>query len=182
MSYNKLDIFILFAYICTMKKKLPHILNFDDLWDQYSIAELYDPSGEFLWKEKIGLTTDKHGESYRNSTKSIGEEKRKKVLDTIAKYKNEIGDIEDVMLEFVQHQVILNPKVYIARTKDIKTEIEYFTAKTFFPLKGGKRKEVKIYIGKAEDYDNDTKNKNAIDWAQIKMQQTLSRRLKEGSL
>ena len=64
----------------------------------------------------------------------------------------------------------------------MKTEIEYFTAKTFWPLRGGKKKEVKIYLGKASDYDNDTQSKKAKKEATSKMTQTISRRLKEGSL
>ena len=58
-----------------MNKKLPHILNFEDLWDQYSIADLYDPYNNFLWREKSGLKFDEFSESYENSTKGVGEKK-----------------------------------------------------------------------------------------------------------
>lgn len=162
-----------------MKKKLPPILNFEDLWDQYKMADLFDPQNYFLYKEKDGKEIDKSGSSYRNSTKGIGEEKQKKVLELLSKYKTELDEIEGAMLDFVQYQVVQNPQVYVARTRDVKTDIEYFTAKTFFPLEGGRRKEVKVYVGKAKDYNNDTKSMKAQDWARIKMKQTLNRRFEE---
>jgi hypothetical protein len=64
----------------------------------------------------------------------------------------------------------------------VKTDIEYFLAKTFFPIKDGKRKEVKIYLGKAEFYNNDTRSMEAQRDAEVKMTTTLIRRVKEHSL
>ena len=105
-----------------------------------------------------------------------------KVRDTMEKYKGSLDEIEDVLLEYQQLVILHNPTVYVARTKDVKTDIEYFTAKTFWPLRGGKRKEIKIYLGKAADYDNDTQSKRAKKEAAIKMTQTIARRVREGSL
>jgi len=161
------------------KKKLPNILNFGDLHDSYSSYELYDPQNFFFHFEK--LDTSKFPD-YEKSTKGMGEQKQNKVLQLLTKYKDEINEIEDAMLEFVQFQIVQDPQVTIARTKDVKTDIEYFTAKTFFPLKGGKKKEVKIYVGKAQEYGNDTKDKLALNVAYVKMKSTLRRRLDEGSL
>lgn len=90
--------------------------------------------------------------------------------------------LDELVKDFEQHQVLMNPTIHVARTKDKKTEIEYFTAKTFFPLTGGKRKEVKIHLGRAENYNFDTQNKQAKIDAIIKMRQTISRRIREGSL
>lgn len=81
-----------------------------------------------------------------------------KLLDI---HKAALDDIEDATLNFLVSAIKENPPVYIARTRDVKTEIEYFIAKTFIPIKGGKKKEVKVYLGKASDYDNDTKNNMA---------------------
>jgi hypothetical protein len=72
-----------------------------------------------------------------------------------------LDDIEDATLNFLVSSISENPPVYIARTKDIKTDIEYFNAKTFIPVKGGKKKEVKVYLGKASEFNNDTKNNAA---------------------
>jgi hypothetical protein len=81
-----------------------------------------------------------------------------RILDVLHKHKDALSEIEDEMLNFIQKSIRLKPPVYVARTKDIKTDIEYFNAKTFMPLKGGKKKEVKVYLGKATDFDNDTKS------------------------
>ena len=105
-----------------------------------------------------------------------------KVRDTMEKHKGSLDEIEDVLLEYQQLVILYNPTVYVARTKDVKTDIEYFTAKTFWPLKGGKRKEIKIYLGKAADYCNDTQSKRAKSEASTKMAQTIARRLREGSI
>jgi hypothetical protein len=84
-----------------------------------------------------------------------------RILDVLYKHRDALSEIEDEMLNFIQKSVRLKPPVYVARTKDPKTDIEYFNAKTFVPLKGGKKKEVKVYLGKATDFDNDTKSVKA---------------------
>ncbi len=84
-----------------------------------------------------------------------------RILDVLHKHKDALSEIEDEMLNFIQKSVRLKPPVYVARTKDPKTDIEYFNAKTFIPLKGGRKKEVKVYLGKAADFDNDTKSQKA---------------------
>ena len=84
-----------------------------------------------------------------------------RLLNLIDIHKSALDDIEDATLNFLVAAIRENPPVYIARTKDIKTDIEYFIAKTFIPFKGGKKKEVKVYLGKAIDFNNDTKNSAA---------------------
>ena len=91
-------------------------------------------------------------------------------------------DIESGSLDFAQELIIQNPPVYVARTKDTKTEIEYFTAKTFWPLPDGERKEIKVYVGKAYDYGGDTLNERAKQDAIKKMQETLRRRKNAGEI
>jgi len=80
------------------------------------------------------------------------------LLKLLELHKSALDDIEDATLNFLVSAISENPPVYIARTKDVKTDIEYFIAKTFVPFKGGKKKEVKVYLGKAVDFDNDTKS------------------------
>jgi hypothetical protein len=84
-----------------------------------------------------------------------------RVIDVLCKHKDVLSEIEDEMLNFLHKSIHRKPPVYVARTKDPKTEIEYFNAKTFIPLKGGRKKEVKVYLGKAADFDNDTKSSKA---------------------
>lgn len=98
------------------------------------------------------------------------------------KYKSELESLRDAELEVKQEWIIAEPIVYVARTKDIKTEREYFTAKTFWPLKNGKTKEVKIYLGRAEDFGNDTMSIQAREFAKSKMSETLRRRKDDGEI
>lgn len=161
-----------------MKKKLPYIVNFEDLYDIYKMIDTHDIQNFHSLIDR----SDKPDKFVKGSVKGEGEEKREIVLDLLTKHKDTLDEIEYAMLDFVQFQVMSNPKVIVSRTKDVKTEKIYFTAKTHFPLKGGKRKEVRIYLGKAEEFNNDTLNKRAHNLAKLKMQQTLARRLREGSL
>ena len=108
--------------------------------------------------------------------------KRLEVLKLIEKQKQLLLDIESGSLDFAQELIIQNPPVYVARTKDTKTEIEYFTAKTYWPLSGGERKEIKVYVGKADDYGGDTLNERAKEDAIKKMQETLRRRKNNGEI
>ena len=110
------------------------------------------------------------------------EDKLQKVLSYLDENKEVFSRLDELVKDFEQHQVLMDPTIHVARTKDKKTEIEYFTAKTFFPLTGGKRKEVKIHLGRADNYNFDTQNKQAKRDATIKMRQTIARRLREGSL
>ncbi len=84
-----------------------------------------------------------------------------KLLKVLDKHKDALEEIEQMTLNFLVSAIRENPPVYIARTRDIKTDIEYFIAKTSIPYFGGTKKEVKVYLGKASDYDNDTKNNMA---------------------
>ena len=61
-------------------------------------------------------------------------------------------------------------------------QMTYLLKKFKNPKQGGKRKEVKIHLGRAENYNFDTQNKQAKIDAIIKMRQTISRRIREGSL
>ena len=110
------------------------------------------------------------------------EVKLQKVLSYLEENKAVFSQLDELVKDFEQHQVLMDPTIHVARTKDRKTEIEYFTAKTFFPLTGGKRKEIKIHLGRADNYNFDTQNKQAKIDAIIKMRQTISRRIREGSL
>ena len=60
--------------------------------------------------------------------------------------------------------------------------MSHFTAKTFWPLPDGERKEIKVYVGKADDYGGDTLNERAKQDAIKKMQETLRRRKNAGEI
>jgi hypothetical protein len=105
-----------------------------------------------------------------------------KINHIIYKHEKALDEIGDVVLEYEQLAEMINPTVYIARTTDVKTGIEYFTAKSFWPIKDFKKKVVKIYLGKASQYDNDTKSLKAKSDAIEKMRQTLARRVRAGEI
>ena len=92
-------------------------------------------------------------------------------------------EYDRLVTEYEQAAVMLNPTVYISRTRDMKNkDITYFKAKTFYPYPNGKKKEVKIHLGRAEKYDNNTRDPRLKLEAEIKMRKTLARRVKEGTL
>jgi hypothetical protein len=105
-----------------------------------------------------------------------------KLQEIARKHRLGLEELEDAALEVKQEWIISEPSVYVARTRDSKTDKEYFTAKTFWPLKGGKKKEVKIYLGKAEDFGNDTMSIRARETAKRKMSETLRRRKDSGEI
>ena len=108
---------------------------------------------------------------------------RKKILQFLDANKAVFDQLDQLVTDYEQHRVLLNPTVHIARTKDTQNDdIEYFKAKTFFPYPNGVRKEIKVHLGRAENYGNNTKSTKAKEEALWKMRQTLARRIREGSL
>ena len=145
--------------------KSPHIFSLEDLVEYYrgTIPGSIIFSGQKIVPAEL-------------------EKERKKVLSILKQYETELLKVQEATVKFAQQVVLNEPTVYIARTKDTKTEIEYLTAKTFWPLIDGNLKEIKIYLGKASEFNNDTKSKKAKEQAVVKMRQTIARRLREGSL
>ncbi len=122
------------------KSITPPIISYDELMDAYSRNLKFRPA------------------SLQGSMNPMLREDLLRLLNLITKHKSVLDEIEGEMLNFIQKSVRLKPPVYVARTKDPKTDIEYFNAKTFVPLKSGRKKEVKVYLGKAADFDYDTKS------------------------
>jgi hypothetical protein len=83
------------------------------------------------------------------------EEKRYSILGTLRKYKKEIREIEEKMVQYLQLDIIRDPSVYVAVLKDTRNpEHENITAKTFWPIVGGGQKEIRIYIGRVSDFSH----------------------------
>ena len=99
-----------------------------------------------------------------------------RLQDLARKYRMGLVEMQEAYIDYQQEWIIAEPTVYVARTKDKKNDHEYFTAKTFWPTKDGKRKEVKIYLGKAEEFGKDTMSVRAREYAKNKMSETLRRR------
>ena len=105
-----------------------------------------------------------------------------KLQEVARKHRLGLEEMQEAALEVKQEWIIEQPSVYVARTRDTKTDHEYFTAKTFWPMKSGKTKEIKIYLGKAEDFGNDTMSIRAKETAKRKMSETLRRRKDDGEI
>ena len=70
----------------------------------------------------------------------------------------EVKKICDEVVRKKQIEVSRHPRVYIAKTKDPKTDLYYLNGKVFFPTSISEKKEVKIYIGKLSDFPLGTKD------------------------
>jgi hypothetical protein len=143
----------------------PYIVHFEDILEKYS----HSRGSGFVYRADMP------------EPKEV-KEAREEVVEIMTRHKRLLSEIEDKMLDYVQEMTIQSPQVYVARTKDVKTDIEYFTAKVFWPQKGGDRKEIKIYLGKAEDFGNNTKSPKAKMEAERKMAETLRRRKDAGEI
>jgi hypothetical protein len=86
---------------------------------------------------------------------------------------NDIKTFCDEVIKKKQNEIMLNPKVYIAKTKDPKTDIYYLNCKLFLPIGINKTKEVKVYIGKMSDYPNGCQDVNAKKVGVEKMKEKL---------
>jgi len=93
-----------------------------------------------------------------------------------------LKELQDAKINLEQEWIIAEPTVYVARTTDKKYDNEYFTAKTTWPTLDGKKREIKIYLGKAEDFGNDTMSVKAREYAKDKMSDTLRRRKDLGEI
>jgi hypothetical protein len=146
------------------KSVTPIIVGYETLKDEYTINLKFKPA--FFQG------------SFRPNLKS----ERDDLLAIIEKHKLILEEIEESSIKFLTKAIIDNPPVYVARTRDKKTDIEYFVAKTFIPLKGGKKKEIKVYLGKAEEFNNDTKSNDARNKGFMLLRGALKKRQFEGSL
>ena len=115
-----------------------------------------------------------------DTSNEVLKEKRESVINLLTEKKEIINELDRLITDYEQHKVRMNPTVYITRRKSPENkELIYFQGRTFYPFPNGKRKDVVIYIGRVEKYDNDTKNPTLKRDAKIKMIATLERRHNE---
>ncbi len=145
-----------------IKSKTPTIVSYDTLYEEFEHGLKFKPalSDKGLSRPLI--------------------EERLRILNVLNKHKEALSEIEDAILDLIQKSIRMNPPVYIAKTKDPKTDKVYFNAKTFIPLKGGKKKEVKVYLGSAALYNNDTKSPVAKAKAIEKLQKAIADKSSKG--
>jgi hypothetical protein len=87
---------------------------------------------------------------------------------------DEVKKFCDEVVRKKQHEMLSNPKVYVAKTKDPKTNIYYLNCKLFFPIGISKTKEVKVYIGKLSDFPKGCNDTSAKRIGKEKMRKKLS--------
>lgn len=122
--------------------KFPKVLCYDDWFDLFDVINNKEFKG-FPFRTDV----------YHYPETDEMKEKRMSVLETLKKYKKEIIEIEEKMVQYLQLDIIREPSVYIAVLKDTRNpEYENITAKTFWPIVGGGKKEIRIYIGRASDF------------------------------
>jgi hypothetical protein len=93
---------------------------------------------------------------------------------------DEVKKICDEVVRKKQIEVTRHPRVYIAKTKDPKTDLYYLNCKVFFPISISKRKEVKVYIGKMSDFPKGTKDPLAKKIGTQKMREKLKEMVQVG--
>ena len=154
--------FGLFTFELYMRVKFPQILCFDDWVDLYKLPDTY----------KLGAL-DKSNRPFANLKETpLLKETRSKVLGILEKNNEAVKEIESAMVLYNQIYTAESPSVYLAYVKDAKTDLDYLTAKTFWPLMDGKKKEIRIYIGSKKDFP-DHKNFKVQMMAKQKMKEHL---------
>ena len=154
-----------------MRYKFPQVLCFQDWDDLYNMHDMGDNG--FVYKEPFKY--DETGEM---------KEARKNVLAALEKNKEAILEVEEKMVKYLQLDTLKDPPIYLAMIKDTRNreaETLTLTAKTFWPLMHGKRKEIRIYIGKESEYPEYKKDYVA-KIAKQKMQEHLLQRYNNGEL
>jgi hypothetical protein len=159
-----------------MKHKFPQVLTYQDWEDLYSLPNNKEHKG-FIYNEVF---------EYPETTEM--KKVRMEVLQLLEKNKKAIIEVEEKMIEYLQLDTIKDPAVYIAVLKDTRNpEYENVTAKTFWPLVGGGKKEIRIYIGRTTEFPKIKRtefstNKEIKQKAVAMMKKHLSDKYKAGSL
>ncbi|NQW78912.1 MAG: hypothetical protein HQ449_06310 [Chitinophagaceae bacterium] len=160
-----------------MRIKFPQAICYEDWIDLYSMPD-YPKSFKFF----RGHDDEDDKRIFHETPEMI--EARKEVLAVLDKNMSEMLEIEEKMIKYMQLHTLENPPVYLAKITDkrnTENETTTLTAKTFWPLMNGKRKEIRIYMGKSYDYP-DHKLGFVKIIAKQKMKEHLLERYKNGEL
>lgn len=157
--------------------KFPQVLTFQDWEFLYKFVN-YHENKEWLFPEKVFEYPE------TDEMKLV----RQEVVNLLDKHKKAIIEVEEKMIEYVQLDTIKDPSVYIAILKDTRNpEFENVTAKTFWPLVGGGKKEIRIYLGRLSEFSHlkrsdITTDKTIKEKAHKMMKDYLSEKYKNGEL
>ncbi len=106
---------------------------------------------------------------------------RKNVLDVFIKNREAIIEAETAMVNYMTEYTLENPPIYLA-LKPGRGDEKYITAKTLVPQLGGFKKEIRIYLGKADDFVDPTINEELKKIAKIQMIKLLKEKRKKGEI
>lgn len=80
-----------------------------------------------------------------------------------------------------QHELMLNPKIYIVKVKVNNTDREYLNARLFLPIGIDKTKELRTYIGPIGDFPNGIKDTTAIKIGMESMRKRIKNFIEENN-
>ena len=166
----------------TMRIKFPQILCYEDWLDLFKMGfsgeDERDENGVRKFKLQKGLVMAEDPETAE--MKMV----RDDIITTMEKNKAILLELEQKMVKYQQLYTLENPSVYLATIKDSRNAeapTNSLTAKTFWPMMNGNRKEIRIYIGKESEYP-DHKKIHVKILSKQKMKETLLERYKNGEL
>ncbi|WP_374450367.1 hypothetical protein [Cloacibacterium normanense] len=152
--------------------KFPQILCYQEWFDLFSKeADKFYDSKQDVFKSKVLETPQM-------------KELRGEILDSLENSKKIIEEIEAKMVKYQQAFTLEYPPVYLAMLKDSRpgSDSHYLTAKTFWPQIGGKKKEIRIYMGTEEKYKNYKKSPLVKLEARNKIIEALKDRFEKGEM
>ncbi len=165
-----------------MRYKFPQVLCFDDWEDLYKMPD--NPRSFRMMRDSEDEEGNNGEPSKPFSENAEMKEARKEVLEILEKNKIQVMQIEEKMVKYMQLHTLENPPVYLAKIRDTRNsenETTSLTAKTFWPMMHGQKKEIRIYIGKGDEYP-DHKLGYVRILAKQKMKEHLLERYKNGEL
>ncbi|MEN9446184.1 MAG: hypothetical protein RL728_696 [Bacteroidota bacterium] len=165
-----------------MRIKFPQILCYEDWLDLFKMGfvgdDEFDENGLRRFKKKNDIPWAEDPETAE--MKMV----RDDIITTMEKNKAVMLELEQKMVKYQQLYTLENPSVYLATIKDSRNAeapTNSLTAKTFWPMMNGRRKEIRIYIGKESEYP-DHKKIHVRILAKQKMKETLLERYNNGEL
>lgn len=155
-----------------MKVKLPKIYSYQTMVDEYSSIP-----------NRINMSENPSvGVVFRETKTMRG--KRDQILDLLKKYEKELRLIEEAMVDYARERVIVYPQVsplLIKQKRKFSEESEYYSARVMWPEMDGKQRELRVYLGKKEEYPDFT-DFDVIRKAQKKISANLSDRVAMNTL
>ena len=165
-----------------MRIKFPQILCYEDWLDLFKMGfvgdDEFDENGLRRFKKKNDIPWAEDPETAE--MKMV----RDDIITTMEKNKAVMLELEQKMVKYQQLYTLENPSVYLATIKDSRNAeapTNSLTAKTFWPMMNGRRKEIRIYIGTKEEFP-EFKSQRVKSIAEQKMKEALRKRYENGEI